>query len=339
MTHFEEGSSSPGTTHETGAALVPTPRIRRRMAYPLHPAGAALILAVLLVAACGATTPAPAPSTTATPAILVTPSATLTSVPPSTSTALPNTATPLPPTMTVGPTTVTTPPPSAAASAPALATPGAVVYAADFATWFVGAESDPLPFRAGYDPSSGEYRLALTDAARGYVYYRYAPEGRGFADFQLDIDVRHVAGPTTGNFGVVFRAQAQGASDKTNARYAFVVYPSGHFALNLINADGTARAIAPYASTAALTTQGTTIHLTATCRGDRVTLSINGQAVGTYPALVTSPGAIGIVVGNPPNSTSPAGMEAAFSNLRVMSIPGTGTRHTTLARPVPAGRR
>lgn len=300
--------------------------------------GAIALVGLLLLAACGGAASTPTPGATVTPTTAATLAATSTSVSSPTATALPNTATPLPPTATsIQPTATALQPTATVATLTVPGTPASILYAADFATWFVGAENSPLPFGASFDPARGEYRLALTEAQRPYTYIRYAPEGRGFADFQLDIDVRYVAGPTTGNFGVVFRTQAQGASDRTNARFAFVVYPNGHYALNFISAEGTARAIAPYASTTAITSEGSTIHLTVICRGDTITLGINGQTIGTRPAPLVNAGAIGIVVGNPPNSTSPAGMEAAFSNLRVTALPAASAKHTSALRSLPVG--
>ncbi len=190
-------------------------------------------------------------------------------------------------------------------------------YAADFATWFSGTESAPFPFRSGLDPVSGEYRLALTDARRGYVYYRPSPDGRTFGDFQLDIEARRVAGPDNGIYGVVFRIQPPIAGAATFERYNFTVTPEGFYSLNLIKADGTATIIAPRAASPAIRKGEATNRLTVIAMGTQITLAINGETIGTFTGTVTGPGGIGVYVGNPPNSAVPAGMEAGFSNLRI----------------------
>lgn len=295
--------------------------------------GAAISLAGLLLVGCGAQPPAPTAMATVTATIAANPPATATSAPPPTSTAPSNTATPLPPSATALLPTVTLPPPTVTASAPpGSATPVAVLYTADFAAWFVGAESDPLPFRAGYNPASREYRLALTDAARGYIYYRYAPEGQGFADFRLDVEARRVAGPTNGGtYGVVFRARPTASSDRPVAQYNFYITADGTFALNLLPPTGPVTNVVPRTASPAINTGEEANRLTVICRGDRITLAINDQTVGTYEAALQGAGAIGLYIANPVNPAGSVGMEVAFKNLRVSALPGGSNR-----KPPPA---
>lgn len=303
-----------------------------------RPSIVAIILTGMLLAACGQATPAPAPSATMARTSSPTPPATATSVPAPTPTALPITAIVLPPTATVAPPSQTAAPPATtvAVSASATITPAAL-YTADFATWFVGVESDPLPFRAGYDPASGEYRLALTDAARGYIYYRYTPEGKGFADFRLDIEARRVAGPTNGgSYGVVFRARPASSGDRAVAQYNFFVSADGTFALNLLPPTGPATSVVPRTASSAINAFEATNRLTVVCRGDRITLAINDQTVGTYEATLQGEGAIGLYIANPANPAGPVGMEVAFKNLRVSALP-SGSNRTLPAEAV--GRR
>jgi hypothetical protein len=261
---------------------------------------AAIVLAgLLLLTACGG--PAPAATSTATTTQAITPTAT----------ATPTTV--LPPTATLPPPTATIVAPTATSAAPA--------YMADFATWFSGSESAPFPFRAGFDPASGEYRLALTDARRGYVYFRSAPDERTFGDFRLDIDARRVAGPDNGVYGVVFRIQPPVAGATTFERYNFTVTPEGFYSLNLIKTDGTATIVAPRTASPAINKGDGVNQLTVIARGTQLTLAINGQTIGTFSGPVIGPGGVGVYVGNPPNSTAPAGMEAGFSNLRIATAP------------------
>jgi hypothetical protein len=282
---------------------------------------AAIVLAgLLLLTACGGPAPAATSTATTTQAITPTATATPTTVLPPTVTVPPSTATPLPPTATVLPPTATLPPPTATIVAPT-ATSAAPAYMADFATWFSGSESAPFPFRAGFDPASGEYRLALTDARRGYVYFRSAPDERTFGDFRLDIDARRVAGPDNGVYGVVFRIQPPVAGATTFERYNFTVTPEGFYSLNLIKTDGTATIVAPRTASPAINKGDGVNQLTVIARGTQLTLAINGQTIGTFSGPVIGPGGVGVYVGNPPNSTAPAGMEAGFSNLRIATAP------------------
>lgn len=313
-----------GPAGKVAATIMPMLRHGHREVERSLPRRRALALAgLLLLAACGGPASTPTPEATATPTIAATLAATSTSAPSPTATALPNTATPLPPTITPILPTATTLPPTTAAPTPTMPiTPAAVLYAADFSSWFVGAENDPLPFRAAYDQATGEYSLALTDAARGYIYYRYAPEGRGFSDFQIDVEARRVAGPTNGgSYGVVFRAQPSATGDRAVAQYNFFVTADGTFALNLLPPSGPATSVVPRTASPAINTGTASNRLTVICRGASITLVINGQTVGTFEAALQGAGAVGLYVANPANPSGPVGMEASFKNLRVTALP------------------
>lgn len=286
---------------------------------------ATLILLPLI--ACGG--PAPTPTLPAT----VQPSATTLPAATATGTTMPIAIAPTatitsPPTATIpAPTAIVPVPTSTGAPPAATGTPAAILYAAAFATWFTGIETDPLPFRASYDPASGEYRLALTDPARGYIYYRYAPEGRGFADFRLDVEARRVAGPTNGgSYGVVFRARPSTSGDRAVAQYNFYVTADGTFALILLPPTGPATTVVPRTPSPAIGTGEATNRLTVICRGDTITLAINDQTVGTFEATLQGMGAVGLYVANPANPVGAVGMEAAFRNLRVTALPSAGGR-------------
>ena len=131
--------------------------------------------------------------------------------------------------------------------------------------------------------------------------------------------MRRAAGPANGgDYGLLFRAQPQAAGDATNARYILLLQPQeGYFALNLINATGPATNIAPRTTTPTINRDGATNHLTVICQGGTISLAINNQPVGIYPATLLSAGEIGLLVENPRDPTGSAGMEAVFSNLRI----------------------
>lgn len=287
----------------------------------------AALAAQVFLTACGGGASVPTTTTTAVPpAAAFPPTAALpptamTAAPPPTVTLPPATATPTVPTPTV-----TQPSPTPVVSTPTLVaptpTPTTALYSADFADWFAGEETTPIPFRARFVPATGEYRLAITDAQRYFSYYRYAPEGQGFADFQFDVDARRVAGPDNGgSYGIVFRAQRQGPNDQTNARYLLFIYTDQTFAVTLVNADGTGTAVAPRTASEAIKGGDATNHLTVICKGNTMTVAINGQTVGIYSAALATEGAVGVSVANPREPAGPVGMEAGFSNLRISIAP------------------
>lgn len=315
-----------GDSVTTRRAMVSLRPHRRQPTFGYMVGSPVALVGLLLLVACGGPTPIPTPSTTATPSIAATPSATPTSAPPLTATSPPITATTPLPTEMRTPPTATLPLTATAPATPILVTPAAILYAADFATWFAGEENDPLPFRAAYDQATSEYHLALTDAARGYIYYRYAPEGQGFADFQLDIEARRVAGPMNGgSYGVVFRAQPGATGDRAVAQYNFFVTADGTFALNLLPLSGPATSVVPRSASPAINTGTASNRLTVICRGASITLAINGQTVGTFEAVLQGAGAVGLYVANPANPSGPVGMEAAFKNLRVTALPSASS--------------
>lgn len=235
------------------------------------------------------------------------------------------TATPSPVVSTSSKTTVSTLATSEATSAPqptATPTPNSAVYKADFANWDSGVKGAPYPARLSYDAATHEYLIALTEATRAYAYQVYSPDPQKFADFQLDVDARRVAGPVNGSYGVLFRIQPRSANDKANADVALLVHPDEqYFALNLLMADGTGKNISK-GNTAAISKGDATNHLTVVCQGDSVTVAINGHPVGSYSTTLLTAGAVGLVVSSPPNPSGPVGTQAAFANLRISPVPG-----------------
>jgi hypothetical protein len=231
----------------------------------------------------------------------------------------PATATP-----TVSPPAATVVLPTATATEPPPTTiPPGALYTANFANWPIGEINATTPIRTSFDPTSGDYQLAITTATDYADYYSYPLDRPTFADFQLEVDVRRVAGPDNGGaYGLLFRTQPKGPNDQTNARYIFLVQPQeGYFALNLINATGPPSNIAPNTTTPAINKGNATNHLTVICRGGSITLMINGQIVGNYPAPLTAAGTVGLLVENPRRPAGSVGMTAAFRNLRVSTAP------------------
>jgi hypothetical protein len=214
------------------------------------------------------------------------------------------------------------PKPATASQMASTSTPGTGVYKANFANWDSGEKGMPYPARLSYDATTHQYLIALTDAKRAYAYQVYSPDPQKFADFELDVDAGHIAGPGNGSYGVLFRIQPRSSDDKANADIALLVHPDEqYFALNLLRADGTGTNIGK-GNTVAISKGDATNHLTVICQGDSVAVAINSHPVGSYSTTLLTAGAVGLVVSSPPNPSGSVGMQAAFTNLRVSPVAG-----------------
>ena len=217
--------------------------------------------------------------------------------------------------------------PATASTVPAATTPVSspstptALYRADFANWFSGEEGGGFPLRAALDPATGEYRLALVGPQRGYGNYRTIPDERRFADFQLDVDLRKVAGPDNAVYGVVFRVQPALPGARTYQRYSFVVASSGTYSVTLVNPDGPATVIAPRTASPVIARGNESNHLTVVCRASQITVVVNGETMGTFTGPVVSAGTVGLYISEiSPSSTEPL-LEVAFSNLVISEAP------------------
>ncbi|HET8625772.1 MAG TPA: hypothetical protein VFL91_00020, partial [Thermomicrobiales bacterium] len=189
------------------------------------------LLALLLLAACGAPDEKTAlvaavePSPTATPLPTATPRPTATATAPPTATRPPAPTAP-PPTRALPSATATT------AARPTAAPAGG--YAADFSQWYVGETAGK--YRTDYDKAADAYHLTIIE--NDYNVSVYAPEGRTFTNFVLEVDARRASGPDAGGYGLVFRRQPRGNNDAASVRYIFYVQPEGHFGVYLVRPDG-----------------------------------------------------------------------------------------------------
>ena len=195
-----------------------------------------------------------------------------------------------------------------------------VLYRADFRTWFLGEEGGQYPLRASIDPGTGEYRLALTGQEGGYANYRTVPDEEVFKDFQLDIDLRKVAGPDRGFYGVVFRVQPAIPGTRTIERHLLAISGDGFLTFNHIAADGTVIRVAARTESPTIATGNAPNHLTIVCRGTDFAVSVNRQLVGTFVGPSAVGGTVGVYVGTVPGAT-PNTIELAFSNLVISKLP------------------
>jgi hypothetical protein len=188
-------------------------------------------------------------------------------------------------------------------------------YVADFNRWFMGNASSGNA-RYSLDPATGEYRVALL--RDDWETSTYTPEKRAFADFLLEVDAHRTGGPGNGGYGLVFRAQPQGSGDQTRAHYVFYLTTEGRYTLLLVNADRSTRTLQSLASSPAIKQGDAVNHLSVTCKGDQISLAVNGRPLGTYTAPVVGAGDLGVHVYAPPGAN---GVAAAFQNLRISAAP------------------
>lgn len=265
-----------------------------------------------------ATRDAAATSAAATDAAAPRPAtATVASTPAAAATAMPTT------TATARPVSATTSSPGPVNSPQSVATPAnqTATYSADFRTWDSGEKGAPDPAHLTFDQATNAYRITLMDPSRFYAYLVYAPEGRAFTDFHLSVDMRRASGPELGSYGVLLRTQQRGPNDKTNARYNVLVRPDDqHFSVNAVNADGSAKVIG--SGTAQEIKKGDGVnHLEVIAVGDKVSVSVNGQRLGSYAGATMASGAVGLMTLNPARPSGSAPLGVAFSDLRIAPPP------------------
>ncbi len=186
-------------------------------------------------------------------------------------------------------------------------------YGADFAKWPTNEVAGQ--YRRSFDPATGEHHIALLADDKNWSFF--APETQNIVDFVLDIDVRLTAGPDAGRYGVAFRVQPLGANDKGRVFYEFVIDGQGHYALALTKTDNTLISLQQITAAPPGVIKGginAVNHLTVTCKGDKITLAVNGTTLNTYTATLVQPGSVGVSISAP---SSINGVEASYKNLRL----------------------
>lgn len=186
-------------------------------------------------------------------------------------------------------------------------------YGADFSKWTTNEVAGQ--YRKGFDPATGEYHIALLVDDQNWSFF--SPDIQNVADFVLDIDAKLTAGPDAGRYGVVFRVQPKGANDKGRMYYGFLIDGQGHYELVRGETDNSDTFVQE--STAAppgVIKSGINAvnHLTVTCKGDKITLAVNGTTLNTYTATIVQPGNVGLGLNALPSIN---GVEASYKDLRL----------------------
>ncbi len=186
---------------------------------------------------------------------------------------------------------------------------GELLYAERFTeaegnSWWVGEEEG---FRCWI--ADGKYHMESQPDNRPGVWNNAAGQ---FEDFELLVDVQHVAGRVDkSGAGVLFRF-----ADWSN-HYVFLVSPSGFFSLRRV-VDGDWATLKSWTAHDAVH-QGTAVNtLSVTVSGDDIVLKVNGQEVFHTTDSAVPAGGIGV---RGSSSEGNATMHVTFDNIEVWSLP------------------
>ena len=256
-----------------------------------------------------ATVPAPAPTLAAQvppSSAPVTPTVAPTSVPVVAASPTPPAPTATAPRPTVAPTVAPTFTPL-----PAVPIGGTRV---DFKT--LGEREVAGQSKRGVDPATGEFQMSVFDGLGDSQRLDLSYE-----NFVMEVDVRKVAGPADAGYGIIFRSQEQGPTDKEESEYLLFIRSNGDFSLFWSPGDGTSQALTSSYSLgnrpSPIKTGEGSNRLTITCQGEAITVAVNGQTLGVYKGALVKPGKFGLVVAA---GADKATTTAAFNNLRVLPL-------------------
>lgn len=156
--------------------------------------------------------------------------------------------------------------------------------------------------------NNGQYVIAL-DVLDKIVW---ATPQLDFADVRFEVDTAYFAGPINNEFGVMCRYTQQGDA---HSFYFFVISSDGYYALGkVIQNKRTILDPADYAPSTAIKLGETDVnHLTATCQGAQMSLSINGTPVGSFSDNELTHGDVGLLAG----TFDEAGVKIHFDNVEV----------------------
>mgnify|MGYP000032389494 CR=1 FL=1 len=175
------------------------------------------------------------------------------------------------------------------------------------------------------DPQSGWDRHTGLDITTDYVDGAYliavaagnldawGLAGLDLDDAQIEAEARHLAGPLDNAFGVLCRYTRTG--DQNNF-YFFLVSSDGYYSAGKVVKDeytylNPAGDFEPLA--AVQTGPGAVNRLQAVCRGETLSLTVNGVAVGEFRDATLRHGDVGLIAG----TFNEGGVQIAFDNVTV----------------------
>ncbi len=182
--------------------------------------------------------------------------------------------------------------------------PGDILFSDDFSStvsqWSVLNDSE-----VGVAQSNGV--LSMTIKVPNILYWS---ELRGnFDDVTIDVGARMVAGPLENEFGVMCRFTR-------NRNYQFAISSDGFYGIWLFVRDEYTTLRDWTRSPAIKTGQGQVNHITATCMGNQLSLSVNGKHLTTVSSDAYADGEVALFVG----AYDESGPKVEFDNV-VLTYP------------------
>lgn len=158
----------------------------------------------------------------------------------------------------------------------------------------------------------GEYRILLNKA--DFNTYSLLPN-QTFDDCTVEADVRLVAGPSNGVFGILCRVEAD--AQIVHKAYVFAIRGDGFYAILKRTSPSFWDAIAYGKESKAIKPGNAVNHLRADCSGDTLTFYVNGEKLLEKKDADFKKGGVGLAVTTQPKSEA---LDVRFDNFVVRSI-------------------
>jgi hypothetical protein len=152
------------------------------------------------------------------------------------------------------------------------------------------------------DYVDGKYQIAV-NITKQYVW---GNPGKSFEDAVIDVDAHQLAGPDNNDYGVLCRYQ-----DNDNF-YRILISGDGYYTFLKLD-KGESTTLIDWTRSSAINQGAASNHLTVTCAGNRLALSINGEYVAEASDDTFGKGDIGLTAG----AFDTPGVKVAFDNLVV----------------------
>jgi hypothetical protein len=158
----------------------------------------------------------------------------------------------------------------------------------------------------------GEYRILLNKP--DFNTYSLLPK-QTFDNCSVEADVRLVAGPSNGVFGILCRVEAD--AQTVYKAYVFAIRGDGFYAILKRTSPTFWDAIAYGKESKAIKPGNAVNHLRADCSGDTLTFYVNGEKLLEKKDAAFKTGGVGLAVTTQPKSEP---LDIRFDNFVVRSI-------------------
>lgn len=166
-----------------------------------------------------------------------------------------------------------------------------------------GVESQEA-FDRGYQ--DGEYFIEVYEPN----WLTWARPEERFDDVDIEADLQWVSGARDGHFGVLCRYRPE------DSFYYFAITDDGYYGILRVS-EGVSEVISGdgFLPSTAILTGGETNVLRAVCRGEQLTMFVNGEEVATVTDTAFLKGDVGLAVGSGPQGA----IRVHFDNLTVVT--------------------